>query len=101
MEMIAAALFVLVLLIVVIYNQSEISMLKYGVLRALATQSKVVDSALQELIATKDNHRITNKEYRRIEKIYLTRINVFLVQHDAVDDTVLREAILNNKRFQL
>jgi hypothetical protein len=101
MELIAAALFVLALVYVVIYNQVEISILKYGMLRALASQSKVVDSALQELLATKDDHRITNKEFRRIEKIYLNRINLYLLRHQDVDDTVLRRDILTSKRFEL
>ena len=101
MELIAAALFVLALFSIVIYNQLEISMLKYGLLKALATQSKVVDGALQELFATKDNYKITNKEFRRIEKLYLKQINLYLIRNDAVDDTTLRRDIFKKDRLEL
>ena len=100
MELIATALFVLVLFTIVIYNQLEISMLKYGVVKAMATQSKVVNSALQELLTNKDNFKITNKEFRRIEKIYLDQINLYLVQHAAVDDTALRREIFKKERLE-
>ena len=101
MELIAAALFVLALVYVVIYNQVEISMFKYGILRALASQSKVVDNALQELLTSKDDYRIKNKEFRRIEKLYMHRINLYLLRHQDVDDTMLRRDILKSKPIEL
>lgn len=101
MELIAAALFVLALVCVVMYNHAEISLMKYGLLRALASQSEVVDSALRELLTTKVDYRITNKEFRRIEKLYIHRINLYLLRHENVDSAVLRRDILINKRFEL
>ena len=58
MEIFLAGLFVLVIFLFVIYDYLEITVLKYGILRAIATQSKEVDRALEKLIANKDDYKI-------------------------------------------
>jgi hypothetical protein len=101
MELIAVALFVLALVCVVMYNHAEISLVKYGLLGALASRSEVVDTALRELLTTKDDYRITNKEFRQIEKLYIHRINLYLLRHENVDGAVLRRDFIENKRVDL
>ena len=101
MEIIAAGLFILLLFVFVIYDYLEISALKYGVLKALASQSKAVDSALQKLLKTKNDYKILNKEFKKIENIYLTSLNDYLIQFMPADHKTVRREILKKNHFEL
>jgi hypothetical protein len=101
MEIFLAGLFVLVIFLFVIYDYLEITALKYGILRAIATQSKEVDRALEKLIANKDDYKILNKEFKNLEKIYLTRLNSYLIQFTDADRIALRKKILKKDNFRL
>jgi hypothetical protein len=101
MEIFLAGLFVLVIFLFVIYDYLEITALKYGILRAIATQSKEVDRALEKLIAAKDDYKILNKEFKKIERIYLTSLNSYLIQLPDADSFTLRNIILRKDNFKL
>jgi len=101
MEFAIAALFVLALFLFVVYEYFEISALKYGVLKGMATQSKKVDKALQELLTTKTDNKILNNEFKKLERIYLTNLNLYLIQHMDADHLNLRREILNKENFEL
>lgn len=101
MEFVIAALFVLALFRFVVYDYFEISALKYGVLKAMATQSKTVDRALQELLKTKDDDKIINKEFKKLERIYITKLNRYLMKHKDADAVILRRKILKKENFEL
>jgi hypothetical protein len=101
MEILIAGLFVLVIFLFVLYDYSEITALKYGILKAMATQSKEVDRALQKLIATKDDYKILNKEFKNLEKIYLTNLNSYLILFMETDSIALRRSILKKDNFKL
>lgn len=101
MEIVIAGLFVLLLCLFVVYGYMEITTVKYGILKAIATQSKDVDSALKKLLKSKDDHKILNKEFKLIEKIYLTRLNSYLIQRSDADTDTLRREILKADNFEL
>jgi hypothetical protein len=84
-----------------VFNYLEVSPLKYGVLKAMASQSRELDQALQELLNNKPDLKILNKDYRIFEKIYLANLNMFIFQNNASDSFSLRKEILQNKRFQI
>lgn len=101
MEIVIAGLSVLLICLFVIYDWLEITALKYGILKAIATQSKDVDSALQKLLKSKDGYKILNKEFKKIEKIYLTSLNSYLIQLSDTDTDTLRREILKKDNFEL
>ena len=94
------ALFLLVLFAIVIYDiydHLEISILKYGLLKAIASQSTEVDKALRDLLRTRDNHKIVNKEFKYFEKLYLRNLNNFLIKRYNADNRTIRQEILLKK----
>lgn len=101
MEFGIAMLFVLLVGRLFVYNYLEISPLKYGILRAMASQSRELDQALQELLMDKPDLKIVNKDYRTFEKIYLANLNMFILQYHESGRFSLRKGILQNKRFQI
>lgn len=101
MEIVIAGLIVLLVCLFVGYDHMEITTLKYGLLKAIATQSKDVDSALEKLLKSKDDCKILNKEFKKIEKIYITRLNSYLIQRSDADIDTLRREILKTDNFEL
>jgi hypothetical protein len=101
MEIMIAVPCVLLLCLIVMYNYLEITMLKYGILKAMATQSKEVDRALKNLLKTRDDYKILNKDFKKLEKIYLTNLNSYLIQFSDADTNMLRREILNKDNFEL
>lgn len=101
MEIMGGTVFVLVIFLFVIYQYLEISALKYGVLKAMATQVMAVNRALQELLKTKDDYKILNKEFKKLESIYLISLNLYLIHHKDADSLKLRREILNKENFEL
>ncbi len=100
MVFVIIALFILLLFLLVVYNGLEITLFKYGVLRAMATHSKEVDSALHEFLKTKDDFKIRNKDYKKFEHIYLSSLNNYILQFNGADNQTIRRAILNNKNIE-
>lgn len=101
MEIMIAVPCILLLCLIVMYNYLEITILKYGILKAMATQSKQVDRALKNLLKTRDNYKILNKDFKRLEKIYLTNLNSYLIQFSDADADMLRREILKKDHFEL
>ena len=101
MELTAIAIGGLALFSYLIYGFWEISALKYGLLRAMATQSDAVDRALRELLREKVHDKLCNRDYRRLERVYLTSVNAYLLRHGSLDDASLRRSILRDKRLTL
>jgi hypothetical protein len=79
----------------------EISILKYGILKAMATQSKEVERALNNLLKTRDDYKVLNKDFKKLEKIYLTNLNAYLLQLSETDTDMLRREILKKDNFVL
>ena len=100
MEIGIAALLVLLVGRFFVYNYLEISPLKYGMLKAMASQSREVNQTLQERLRDHPDLIILNKDYRNFEKIYLASLNMFLLQFKASDNVTLRKEILQNKPLQ-
>jgi hypothetical protein len=96
-----AVFFVLLVGRLFVYNYLEISPLKYGILKAMASQSKELDQALEELLKNRPDLKVLNKDYRTFEKRYLANLNLFILQHKELDRYSLRRGILQNKRFQI
>ena len=94
MHTIIGVLLVMVLIGVMIYDYMEISAMKYCVLKAMAAQSKTVDRALHKLLKTRHDYKILNKDFKTIEKVFLTNLNTYLVKRMDFDGPSLRRAIL-------
>jgi hypothetical protein len=101
MEIMIAVPCVLLLCWIVIYNYLEITALKYGILKGMATQSKEVDKALKNLLKTRDDYKIRNNDFKKLEKIYLTNLNAYLIQLSDADTNMLRREILKKDNFEL
>ncbi len=101
MDITIGAALVLVLIIVVVYDYFEITAMKYCVLKAMADQSKAVEGALLNLLKTRNDFKLLNKDFKMIEKIYLTRLNKYLIQRSESDGRSLRREILRNENFEL
>jgi hypothetical protein len=95
------ALCLLVLVFFTIYDRLEISTLKYGLLKAIAAQSKEVDKALSEMLYEKDGNKILNKDYRKLEKLYISDLNIFLLRRFDEGCRSIRNEILSKKDFLL
>ena len=98
---IIGSLLVLVLTIVVLYDYFEITAMKYCLLKAMATQSMEVDRALHNLLKTRHEYKLLNKDFKKIEKVYLTSVNNYLIQQMDVDGRSLRREILIKENFEL
>ena len=101
MEIMIAVPCVLLLCLIVMYNYLEITILKYGILKGMATQSKEVDRALKNLLKTRADYKILNKDFKKLEKIYLTNLNSYLIQFSDADTNMLRRKILKKDNFEL
>jgi len=101
MEIIAIALLAAALFRFGIYGQLELSVWRYGILKAMAAQSRDVNRALQELLREKDDYKVTNGEFKSLEKLYIDNLNRYLVQQGHADSAALRREILENEKFEL
>lgn len=101
MDITIGAALILVLIIVVVYDYFEITAMKYCVLKAMADQSKAVEGALLKLLMTRNDYKLLNKDFKMIEKIYLTSLNKYLIQRSESDRRSLRREILRNENFEL
>ena len=85
------AVLVLVLIIVMVYDYFEITAMKYCVLKAMAAQSKAVERALHSLLKNRHDYKLLNKDFKRIEKVYLTSLNEYLIQRSKSDGPKLKK----------
>ena len=101
MELVAAAVLFLVFVLFLIHDFLEISTLKYGLLKAMTMQSKDVERELQALLKIKGDAKILNGEFRKLEKIYLSRLNLYLMKTIGEDDSVARREILRKDKLEI
>ena len=76
-----------------VYGNLEITPLKYCVLKSMADQSKAVDSELTKLLDHKTDYKILNKEFNRLEKIFVGRLNTYLFEFRHSENLVIRKEI--------
>lgn len=88
------------LLLLVAFENMEISIAKYGIINAISAQSEAVDKALRDLLSTKTSPTILNKEYRKLEKIYIGSLNLYLLQRLDLDILKVRKEILTKRGIQ-
>lgn len=101
MGVIISTLCVLLFFLLFVYDNLEVTPMKYAVLRAMATQSREVDRSLHDFLRTKDDFKIMNKEYKRFQKIYLANLNVYILKFGEADNRMLRKEILSMKNIEL
>ena len=101
MGVIISTLFVLLFFLLFVYDNLEITPMKYAVLRAMASQSGEVDRSLHDFLRTKDDFKSMNKEYKRFQKIYLANLNVYILKFGEADNRMLRKEILSMKNIEL
>lgn len=101
MGVMISTLCVLLFFLLVVYDNLEITPMKYAVLRAMATQSREVDRSLHDFLRTKDDFKIMNKEYKRFQKIYLANLNVYILKFGDAGNRMLRKEILSMKNIEL
>ena len=94
MATVIGVMLVMVLIGVMLYDYMEISAMKYCVLKAMAAQSKAVDRDLHKLLKTRQDYKILNKDFKTMEKVFLTNLNNYLVNQMDSDGPSLRRAIL-------
>lgn len=83
-----------------VYGNLEITPLKYCVLKSMAAQSKAVDSELTKLLDHKTDYKILNKEYNRLEKIFVGRLNTYLFEFRHSENLVIRKEILKTNKLE-
>ena len=89
------------LLLLRVHGHLEITPVKYGILKAMACQSKRADRALRQLLQGRNDCKIINKEFKRVEKIYITDLNRYLFQFNGAGSIFLRREILREDRLTL
>jgi len=67
----------------------------------MATQSEEVNRALQKLLNAKGDYKIINKEFKKLEKIYLSSLNLYLIDRRGADGPTIKREILKNENFKL
>ncbi|MDJ0783221.1 MAG: hypothetical protein QNJ22_14685 [Desulfosarcinaceae bacterium] len=95
------ALLTLAMVLHLVYEHMEINTIKYGILNAIASQSAAVNDALLQLLRSKESPRILNKDYRKLEKVYLSRLNRYLIEHIDADNRTVKKEILMRRDFTL
>lgn len=91
----------LILFRLLVYGNLEITPLKYCVLKSMAAQSKAVDSELTKLLDCKTDYKVLNKEFSRLEKIFVGRLNTYLLEFRHSDNLVIRKEILETNKLEL
>jgi hypothetical protein len=84
-----------------VYENLEITPLKYCVLKLMAAQSTTVDRELTKLLNHKIDYKILNKEYKRLEKIFVGRLNTYLFEFRHSEIQVIRKALLKTNKLEL
>ena len=101
MELLIAAFAIVPVFLFVGYGTLEISPFKYGVLKAMISQSERANQTLGDLLKTKSDYRISNKDFKKVEKIYAHDLNKYLYQFRDADCLTLRREILMQENFKL
>ena len=91
----------LILFRLLVYGNLEITPLKYCVLKSMAAQSKAVDSELTKLLDHKSDYKVLNKEFNKLEKIFVGRLNTYLFKLRHSENLVIRKEILKANKLEL
>lgn len=84
-----------------VYGNMEITPLKYCVLKSMAAHSKAVDGELTKLLDKKRDYKILNKEFNRLEKIFVGKLNTYLFEFRNSGIQAVREEILKTEKLEL
>jgi hypothetical protein len=86
---------------ILVYGMLEISPLKYCLLKSMAAQSKAVETELVKILNKRADYRILNKEYKRLEKIFVGKLNTYLFELRNYGTQELRKEILKTNNLEL
>jgi hypothetical protein len=86
---------------ILVYGMLEISPLKYCLLKSMAAQSKAVETELVKILNKRADYRILNKEYKRLEKIFVGKLNMYLFEIRNYGTQELRKEILKTNNLEL
>jgi hypothetical protein len=67
----------------------------------MAAQSKSVDLELKKLLDQKTDYKILNKEFSKLEKIFVGRLNTYLFEFRHSENLVIRKEILKTNKLEL
>jgi hypothetical protein len=84
-----------------VYRNLEITPFKYCVLKSMADQSKAVDRELTKLLENRTDYKIVNKEFKRLEKIFVGKLNTYLFEFRSSESRVIRKKILKTNKLEL
>jgi hypothetical protein len=101
MGILLISFFALFLFRLLVYANLEITPLKYCVLKLMASQSAAVSHELINLLNHKADYKILNKEYKRLEKIFVGRLNTYLFEFRHSEIQVIRKALLKTNKLEL
>jgi hypothetical protein len=101
MELLISAFAFVFVFLFLVHGYLEITPVKYGVLKAMASQSERASRTLHELLEIKSDYKISNKDFKKVEKIYINDLNRYLFQFRGADVLTLRREILMPDRLEL
>ena len=91
----------IILFRLLVYGNMEITPLKYCVLKSMAAQSKAVGGELTKLLDHKSDYKVLNKEFNRLEKIFVGKLNNYLFKFRHSENQVIRKEILKANKLEL
>ena len=67
----------------------------------MAAQSRSVDIELNNLLDHNTDYKILNKEFSKLEKIFVGRLNTYLFEFRHSEIQVIRKALLKTNKLEL
>ena len=95
------SLLALYLFRLLVYGKLEITPLKYCVLKSMAAQSKAVETELTKLLEDRTDYKILNKEFNRLEKIFVGKLNTYMFEFRTSGTQDIRKEILGTDKLEL
>jgi hypothetical protein len=84
-----------------VYGKLEITPLKYWILKAMADHSKEVNNELNKILKNRNDYKILNNDFNRLEKIFIGKLNIYLLEFRNSESKDIRKEILKTKKFEL
>ena len=101
MELLLISIAAIFLYRVFVFGNIEITPLKYCILKSMANQSKDVAIELEKLLSRKTDYKIINKEFNRLEKIFVGNLNTYFYEIRQSDVHEFRKRILKTTNLEL
>ena len=101
MELFLISIVAILLYRVFVFGNIEITPLKYCILKSMADQSKDVANELENLLSNKADYKIVNKEFKRLEKIFVGNLNTYFFELRQSDVQEFRKRILKTTDLEL